>query len=86
MIGAILDLSMVPSADCIWGGGRAGFGDDDAEKVLDLMKEYGISARLTFSNSLLREEHLLDKKCNALCSYLKKLEIHEVKCTDSICK
>ena len=54
-------------ADCIWGGGRAGFGDDDAGKVLDLMKEYGISARLTFSNSLLREEHLLDKKCNALC-------------------
>ena len=54
-------------ADCIWGGGRAGFGDDDARKVLDLMKEYGISARLTFSNSLLREEHLLDKKCNALC-------------------
>mgnify|MGYP007135225100 CR=1 FL=1 len=49
-------------ADCIWGGGRAGFGDDDARKVLDLMKEYGISARLTFSNSLLREEHLLDKK------------------------
>lgn len=54
-------------ADCIWGGGRAGFGDDDAKKVLDLMKEYGISARLTFSNSLLKEEHLLDKKCNALC-------------------
>ena len=54
-------------ADCIWGGGRAGFGDDDAKKVLDLMKGYGISARLTFSNSLLREEHLLDKKCNALC-------------------
>jgi len=54
-------------ADCIWGGGRAGFGDDDARKVLDLMKEYGISARLAFSNSLLREEHLLDKKCNALC-------------------
>ena len=31
------------------------------------MKEYGISARLTFSNSLLREEHLADKNCNALC-------------------
>ena len=29
-------------ADCIWGGGRAGFGDDDAKKVLDLMKGYGI--------------------------------------------
>ena len=59
-------------ADCIWGGGRAGFGDDDAKKVLDLMKEYGISARLTFSNSLLKEEHLLDKKCNALCKLFEE--------------
>ena len=59
-------------ADCIWGGGRAGFGDDDAKKVLDLMKEYRISARLTFSNSLLREEHLLDKKCNALCKLFEE--------------
>lgn len=54
-------------ADCIWGGGRAGFGEQDPHEVLALMQEYGISARLTFSNSLLREEHLLDKKCNALC-------------------
>ena len=60
-------------ADCIWGGGRAGFGDDDAKKVLDLMKEYGISARLTFSNSLLKEEHLLDKKCNALCRLFEEI-------------
>lgn len=59
-------------ADCIWGGGRAGFGDDDARKMLDLMKEYGISTRLTFSNSLLREEHLLDKKCNALCKLFEE--------------
>lgn len=54
-------------ADCIWGGGRAGFGDQDPREVLALMREYGISARLTFSNSLLREEHLADRKCNALC-------------------
>lgn len=59
-------------ADCIWGGGRAGFGDNEPEKVLELMQEYGISARLTFSNSLLREEHLLDRKCNALCSLFEK--------------
>ena len=31
------------------------------------MQKYGISARLTFSNSLLKEENLSDKKCNALC-------------------
>ena len=54
-------------ADCIWGGGRVEDGDTDPHAVLALMREYGISARLTFSNSLLREEHLSDRKCNALC-------------------
>lgn len=54
-------------SDCIWGGGRTSFGDHDPEEVLDLLREYGISARLTFSNSLLREEHLSDQKCNELC-------------------
>lgn len=54
-------------SDCIWGGGRTSFGYSDPEDVLNLMREYGISARLTFSNSLLREEHLADKKCNELC-------------------
>ena len=49
-------------ADCIWGGGRTGFGGHDPKEVLALMQEYGISARLTFSNSLLREEHLSDRK------------------------
>ena len=55
-------------ADCVWGGGRVGFGENNPKEVLALMKEYGISARLTFSNSLLRTEHLSDKKCNDLCS------------------
>ena len=55
-------------ADCIWGGGRVGFGDNNPQEVLALMREYGISARLTFSNSLLREEHLSDKQCNRLCA------------------
>jgi hypothetical protein len=54
-------------ADCIWGGGRAGYGECSAEDVLGLMNEYGISSRLTFSNSLLRTEDLADKKCNVLC-------------------
>lgn len=55
--------------DCLWGGGRAAVVDCEAGAgdVLALMKEYGISARLTFSNSLLREEHLKDRKCNRLC-------------------
>ena len=54
-------------ADCLWGGGRAGFGECGAREALALAQEYGVSARLTFSNSLLREEHLSDRKCNALC-------------------
>ena len=54
-------------ADCLWGGGRVGFGEADPEDVASLMKEYGISARLTFSNSLLLEKHLADKRCNDLC-------------------
>ena len=33
-------------ADCIWGGGRAGFGDQSAKEVRVLLREYGISARL----------------------------------------
>ena len=53
--------------DCLWGGGRVGYGDSDAGDVLEFMSEYGISARLTFSNSLLRPEHLADKRCNDLC-------------------
>lgn len=60
--------------DCIWGGGRVGGGDSDPREVLELLCEYGISARLTFSNSLLREEHLADEKCNALCRLFEESE------------
>ena len=59
-------------SDCIWGGGRTSFGDADPQKVLALMQEYKISASLTFSNSLLRKEHLQDRKCNALCELFEK--------------
>ncbi len=55
-------------SDCIWGGGRVGFGDNECGKVLDLLNQYNISPRLTFSNSLLNKEHLTDRKCNRLCS------------------
>lgn len=59
-------------SDCLWGGGRVGFGDAEAKDVFELMKEFGISSRLTFSNSLLKEEHLSDKKCNELCRLFEK--------------
>lgn len=54
-------------SDCIWGGGRVELSGYEPEEVLALMQEYKISARLTFSNSLLKEEHLSDRKCNSLC-------------------
>ncbi|MBQ8109789.1 MAG: hypothetical protein IJ124_06515 [Clostridia bacterium] len=59
-------------ADCLWGGGRVGFGEARAEDAAALAREYGVSARLTFSNSLLRPEHLSDPKCNALCALFEK--------------
>ena len=58
--------------DCIWGGGRVGYGDADSLNVAALMREYNISSRLTFSNSLIRKEHLSDKKCNDLCRLFEK--------------
>ena len=59
-------------SDCIWDGGRVENGNADPRAVLALMREYDISARLTFSNSLLRPEHLSDRKCNALCRLLEE--------------
>lgn len=59
----------------LWGGGRTSFGKADARDVLALMDSYDISARLTFSNSLLRKEHLADKKCNELCKLFESAKI-----------
>ena len=59
-------------AGCLWGGGRIGSGDRDPREVLSLLREYGISARLTFSNSLLREEHLSDPQCSRLCALFEQ--------------
>lgn len=61
-------------ADCIWGGGRIGGGDCSPQEALALVQEYGISARLTFSNSQLTEKHLADRRCNALCKLFENGE------------
>lgn len=53
--------------NCIWGGGRIEEGTQNPKDVLTLLKEYGISGRLTFSNSLLSGKHLSDSRCNAIC-------------------
>ena len=59
-------------ADALWGGGRVGFGDANATKVAQLLRKYNISARLTFSNSKLRKEHLEDYVCNKLCEIFEE--------------
>lgn len=53
--------------NCIWGGGRIEEGTQNPKDVLALLKEYEISGRLTFSNSLLSGKHLSDSRCNAIC-------------------
>lgn len=75
--------------DCLWGGGRVGFGEENPAGVVALMKEYDISARLTFSNSLIREEHLSDKKCNRLCEMFERTGTTEngvIICSDLLLK
>ena len=57
---------------CLWGGGRVESGESGPREVLALAREYGVSLRLTFSNSLLRREHLSDRKCNELCRLLSE--------------
>lgn len=59
----------------LWGGGRTSLGKADARDVLALTDSFGISGRLTFSNSFLEEEHLADKKCNELCSLFESAKI-----------
>ena len=63
---AIGSIYGAPS-DCLWAGGRVEYSDHTPREVLALTREYGISARLTLSNSLLRPEHLTDPDCNVLC-------------------
>ncbi len=56
-------------ADTIWSGGRMEYADRHTEQAaLELTEQFGCSVRLTFSNSLLTEEHLSDKRCNRICS------------------
>ena len=60
--------------NCLWGGGRVGCETRDLQGPLKLCRVEGISARLTFSNSLLEPEHLDDPASNALCRCLSGWE------------
>ncbi|MDD6788635.1 MAG: hypothetical protein PUE04_00830 [Lachnospira sp.] len=57
---------------CIWGGGRVSESRCHPQDALALAGEYGISALLTFSNSLLQKEDLTDHYCNAVCRLFEK--------------
>ena len=70
----IASLYGAPS-DCLWGGGRTGQGNTNPKEVLTLVNKYKLSARLTFSNSLLQKEHLSDKNCNSLCALFEKAKV-----------
>jgi len=61
--------------DCLWGGGRVSSGKAKPLDVKNMMEDFGLSARLTFSNSLLEEKHLADKACNQLCSLFSKMSV-----------
>lgn len=60
-------------ADCIWSGGRISYVNNDPDKVFSLVKKYNISARLTFSNSMICQEHFSDLRCNELCRLLSEI-------------
>ena len=63
--------------NCIWGGGRIEEGTQNPKDVLALLKEYGISGRLTYSNSLLSGKHLSDSRCNAICRMFEESDCPE---------
>lgn len=55
--------------NAIWNGGRCEFGKIDISKFQDIVERvnsYGIAIRYTFTNCLIKEEHLSDEYCNKL--------------------
>lgn len=57
----------------LFAGGRIVCEDIAWRQPLFLLQKYGIAARLTFSNSLLKPEHLSDELCNEICRFLVNL-------------
>ena len=62
-------------ADCIWGGGRVGAQTSAPQAALALAQEYGVSARLTFSNSLLQKSILPTPNATRSAVSLRKAAI-----------
>lgn len=55
-------------ANSIWNGGRINSNEplsvDRMQTAISLINDLGIAVRYTFTNSLIRKEHLLDENCN----------------------
>lgn len=57
--------------NAIWNGGRCEFGKIDLprfEDIVGIVNSLGIAIRYTFTNCLIKEEHLSDEYCNRLMS------------------
>lgn len=63
----------------IWNGGRnIQTGDfETIESIVEcftLLKEHDLKCKITFTNSLLTEEHLVDEQCNAILDLIAEFE------------
>lgn len=57
--------------NALWNGGRCEFGDMEFSKCQDIVEHVnslGIAIRYTFTNNLIKKEHLSDEYCNRLMS------------------
>ena len=55
--------------NAIWNGGRCEFGNIDLsifQDIVNIVNSIGIAIRYTFTNCLIKEEHLSDEYCNRL--------------------
>lgn len=57
---------------CIWGGGRQGIFYCDEYFIKDIAEEFQVKIGLTFSNLILKEEHISDTYCNFLLKLFDK--------------
>lgn len=60
--------------NCLWNGGRLSLtnpmSSTEAATIIKKINGLGFSMNLTFTNSLLKELHLRDYKCNSILDYL----------------
>lgn len=79
--------SVYGSPAAIWNGGRLMLhshpGRSDLEKLRNMMENFNIPLRFTFTNCLLEEKHLYDTYCNLLLDVFNTGK-HEIICNSKI--